>query len=464
MSISSAISSALVGMGNNIRTAEVIASNVANAGDASYSRREFDNGLVKRIANPVLLQDRRLSDADTGQSATMLDHANRIESIFGEIDDPTSLTGALAAFDSALLLASSDPSSEIRLENVVKTAGRLTAAFNATEGNLQSVREQADAKINAQIDLLNSRLTEVANLNSSISIAKHGDTEVSSLMDQRQRAIDDIAQMVPIKTVARDRGELTIYTTGGVVLVGDSASEIGFESSPVVTSAMTIGNGLLSGLTVNGKSISTHTGGPFAGGSIAAQFEIRDEIVPALQVELDEIAFDLAQKFGSNGPDQTIASGFTGLFTDSGAIPLQGDVGTAGRLQLNDRVSTAESWRMRDGIYAATQGEVGNSSLLTSLSSALQNTQAPTSGSGANLSIGERISALGERAVSFRVDALQRDEAAQSRNTTLRELENVGGVDTDQELQKLLMVEQSYAANAQVLSTMDDLINKLLEM
>lgn len=460
MSISSAISSALVGMGNNIRSAEVIASNVANANDASYSRREFDNGLVKRITNPVLLQDRRLSDADSGRSAATLEHANRIEAVFGQIDDPTSLTGALAEFDSALVLASGDPSSDIRLENVVKTAGRLASAFNTTERNLQSIRAQADAEIDVQVGRLNARLTEIANLNSSISIAKHGDIEVSSLMDQRQRAIDDIAQMVPIKTVARDRGELTIYTTGGVVLVGDRASEVGFEPTPIVTSAMTNGNGLLGGLSVNGKTISTQEGGPFSGGSIAAQFEVRDKTIPALQAELDDIAIHLAQGFGSDGPDGTIATGAPGLFTDAGSVPIQGDSGVAGRLQLNTQVSLADAWRMRDGLYAATTGEVGNSTLLSSMTEALQ----ATNNSGPNQSLADRISDLGARAVTLRVNAQQDDEAAQSRNITLRELENTGGVDTDQELQKLLMVEQSYAANAQVLSTLDDLINKLLDM
>ena len=50
--------------------------------------------------------------------------------------------------------------------------------------------------------------------------------------------------------------------------------------------------------------------------------------------------------------------------------------------------------------------------------------------------------------------------------TTQREslvaLELGQGVNTDQELQKLLLIEQNYAANAQVIQTVDQLIQELL--
>ena len=40
--------------------------------------------------------------------------------------------------------------------------------------------------------------------------------------------------------------------------------------------------------------------------------------------------------------------------------------------------------------------------------------------------------------------------------------ERAGGVDTDKEMQALLVVEKNYAANAKVLQTVNDMINTLL--
>ena len=51
-----------------------------------------------------------------------------------------------------------------------------------------------------------------------------------------------------------------------------------------------------------------------------------------------------------------------------------------------------------------------------------------------------------------------------ARQATLSEQEtSVTGVDTDTELQSLTLVEQTYAANAHVLSVIDDLMKILLE-
>ena len=42
--------------------------------------------------------------------------------------------------------------------------------------------------------------------------------------------------------------------------------------------------------------------------------------------------------------------------------------------------------------------------------------------------------------------------------------EQAQGVDTDQELQKLLTIEQSYAANAKLIETIDQMIQSLLRI
>ncbi|MEZ5910819.1 MAG: flagellar basal body rod C-terminal domain-containing protein [Paracoccaceae bacterium] len=46
--------------------------------------------------------------------------------------------------------------------------------------------------------------------------------------------------------------------------------------------------------------------------------------------------------------------------------------------------------------------------------------------------------------------------------TSLRGLELQSGVDTDAEMQNLLLVEQAYAANAKVVQAVDDMIQTLL--
>lgn len=65
-------------------------------------------------------------------------------------------------------------------------------------------------------------------------------------------------------------------------------------------------------------------------------------------------------------------------------------------------------------------------------------------------------------AARVRADGEQSFSSAQ--NTALKELELSKGVDTDAELQDLLLLEQQYAANARVVSTVDDLMQTLLNI
>ena len=72
------------------------------------------------------------------------------------------------------------------------------------------------------------------------------------------------------------------------------------------------------------------------------------------------------------------------------------------------------------------------------------------------------------------VTALVAAQAARAEDTTaynagqfdlLRESElAITGVDTDYEMQQLIMIEQAYAANARVISTADQLMQTLLEI
>ena len=53
---------------------------------------------------------------------------------------------------------------------------------------------------------------------------------------------------------------------------------------------------------------------------------------------------------------------------------------------------------------------------------------------------------------------------ARSRGVAPRQLEREGGIDTDRELQALLLVEQHYGANARVVQAVDGMLQRLMEI
>ena len=63
-----------------------------------------------------------------------------------------------------------------------------------------------------------------------------------------------------------------------------------------------------------------------------------------------------------------------------------------------------------------------------------------------------------------RLAAEEEESFATARWSTLREAELGQGVDSDREMQMLLQIEKAYAANARVISTVDAMLQRLLEI
>lgn len=482
MSMSNALNNALSGLTASSRTASVISSNISNALTDGYGRREINlssNALggntagvqidgISRIVDQAVIDDRRLADASLGESSTRAGFLERIESVIGEPGDTGSLTDQLAALDSAFVEAASRPDSETRLQNVVQSAKDVVDHINTISNEIQSQRTQADQSISQQVDTLNNSLLQIKELNSAILTENTSGRDASALMDQRQQLIDDISSIVPISTIDREHGQVALITTGGAILLDGKAAEIGFTSVGLITEDMTLSAGSLSGLTLNGNAVSTGDNGIMSGGSLTALFEVRDELGTTAQANLDSVARDLVERFQDPAVDATLGATDAGLFTDSGAFfDSANEDGLSTRLSLNALVDPDNGgavWRLRDGLGATVQGEVGNAELLQNLSAALTETHTPVSGNITNSS--RTVSGLASDFLSgISVDRQTAESEiafAATKVDTLKTQELESGVDTDYELQQLLLVEQSFAANARIMQTIDELIQTLL--
>lgn len=484
MSISSALSNALTGLTASARRAEVVSSNISNAMTEGYGRRTLNqsaalygySGGVKldgtsRLVNPVTIAERRLADAGNALASGANDFHNRLERLVGDPSDPASLSGVMAAFESSLAMATGAPDSDVRLANVSQDADRIAVAFNEASAGIQKMRTEADTNIGTMVDRLNGLLKQTEEANRRISLAINQGQETASLEDQRQVLIDQIGELVPVRLTPRDRGGVALYTTNGAVLLDGRAASIEFTEVGTVEPHMTEANGLLGGITINGYPMRIDSDkGALSGGAIGAQFAIRDEYGVQAQANLDATARNLVERYQDATMDPTLAPGDAGLFTDAGAaFTAANEVGLAGRLSLNNLVDldgAGETWRLRDGLGAAAAGDSGDATHLNRMLNAMQDQVVPVSGALGTkaVSMAELSGKFLTEVASGRVQSDQDVAFANARLTSLQELELIDGVDTDQELQMLMLVEQSYAANAKLIQAVDEMMQELLRI
>lgn len=483
MSISTALNSAMSGLTAASRASAIVSENLANAMTPGYARRSLvlsSNALtgpgvqavgIQRHSDPGILANRRMADAEYGMASTLAGFHTRFESLVGTATDEGSISARLAEFESSLIAAASRPDSEQRLEMVAVRAGDLAQSISDAAEGVRSMRTQADHAIGAQVDRLNQALSNVQELNTRITATSSGGGSTAALLDQRQMLIDEINAIVPVNVVERDHGQIALYTNGGAVLLDGPAATLSFSVTPYVVPEMSVDTGTLSGLQINGVSVRTGSqNSVMQGGTLAAEFQIRDELAVAAQADLDVVARDLIERFETASLDTTVATGDPGLFTDGGsAFDVTQEVGLAGRLKLNSLVDPAqggESWRLRAGLGATDPGEQGDAQLLQAFEQILGELRTVSStglGTGQMTAAGLG-SSLQSRAGQNRSLSDQSLSFASASKFELTQIELAQGVDTDAELQALMVIEQAYAANARVIEAADDMMQTLLRL
>lgn len=481
MSISGALSNAISGLTAASRSAEVVSTNIANAMTEGYGHRSVAlssrgqygaggvgiDGIVRR-SDPVVLADRRLAGGQDANAQRMLGFFETMEKNIGIPSEPGSLAFQVAEFETSLIAAASMPNANERLQAVSHAAKALTDTFNNLSDGIQSARKQADQNISDLIGSVNANLQKIERLNVAIVQASANRQDTSALVDQRQMALDSVATIIPVRIMPRDNGQIGVYSTGGAALVDGKAAVLSFTASNAITAHTTLDGGMLSPLSVNGKTIDTRADGALGGGLLAAEFEIRDKLGVSLQSDLDAMARDLVERFQSTAMDPTLAPGTAGLFTDAGAAFSGTDAtGLSGRLSINalaDASQTNEMWRLRDGLGAVAPGAASDTTLLLAMKDQMAGATslADASHLGGAYSVHAFASQLASVVGAQRVSQEDSVAFSSARLGALQEQEMAQGVDTDQEMQRLLLIEQTYAANARVIQVVDELMETLL--
>ncbi len=482
MSLSGAFQNAISGLRVNSRTLDLLAQNISNATTPGYARREIQltstsssliGGVtisgVARVQDVALLNARRDADAELGHSIAISKFFSVYETTLGTPDHEDALTNLVANLDSKILSAASRPDAPERLQAAIQAARALATSITDTAEDVSDMRRAADEAIDAQVNRLNAALQEAEYLNTQIEQAVIGGREPHSIIDLRQGIIDEIHEIVPLRVIERELGAVALVSQGGTILLDGAARDVQFTAANGATPYMSIDDGSLSGITIEGiKTTNFKPGSTLAGGTLAAQFIIRDELATDALAQLDAMTRNLIERFQDPAVDTTLNIGDAGLFTDRGAaFDPANEIGISERLQLNAAVDPDQgglAWRLRDGMNAAVPGNVGQSALLDALSTALNAQITPATGDfgTGTLSMSNLANGLMSRVGVQRLSAEQTQTFAASAQFELAQEERGAGVDTDAELQQMLIIEKAYAANARALQAADEMLETLL--
>lgn len=483
MSISAAIAAARSGLKVSSQKAEVVAVNVANASTPGYVRRSLvvselvkgaqtagviSNGVL-RSPDAAIKEQRRELTSGVAQATVLASTWQSISTRLGDTASGSGLFSTFSKFESALSASITSPESSATASSLLNAATSVAQELNSLSAYAAQARGEADSEILQGVRTVNQALEQVKDLNKRISAIDTYSAQAATLMDERQRVLDTIAEYLPIQTVQREAGTIDVLTTEGVYLInGSTLRQIEFTPAANFSSNQTLANGQLSGISIGEIDLTPGSSsfGAVSGGLFGALFTLRDQDMPAFMAQLDMVANDIITRLSDDAIDPTKTPGEQGLFVDPDAA---GTLGLASRIAVNAAVDPAQGgdiWRLRDGLGATTSGPPGNSATLSAMFDAFTQVKSFNSngfqGAFSASDLAAQLSTVVGQKRVFQDSVLA---STQAQHLSLIEAEQaLTGVDVDLEMESLLLIEQAYAANARVIQVARDMLDILMEL
>jgi flagellar hook-associated protein 1 FlgK len=508
MSLDVALRNAVTGVSVTQRHIEIVSRNVSNLDTPGYTRKIHQQeqrdpriGGARSTDAVRIIEDALQRDLwrQTGRVQNFLvkeQVLQRVESASANPEDEYALASQFGRIRESFEALASSPDSLPDQQAVVDRARTFAESVNRLAGIYVAERDRTQAEIAASVDRVNAELRNIAALNEQIVNATLNGRRVPDLEDIRDESIRKVAEEMDIQVLRRTDGSVGVFSPGGRTLVDKTAFELSF--TPVGIGPQTFYPAGVPGIILNGADIT----GEIRSGKIGANVELRDTILPRFQFQLDEFATRTAAAFEAAGlrlfaesdtanftdalPDTT--TGVADLTDNAGANSRQ-RIGYAGRMIVNPYVAN-DPRRVQTGyatsppaVEAATPvlppadptritavlNQVFDSSAIAFAQTlAVEN---PAGTAVTTLTTG--LTSLGSLDVYAReIVAYQTGERGQVsaslagettfRDTLSNRISDRSGVNLDQEVTLLIQLQQTYGANARVISATQTMFDQLL--
>src|SRR4051812_2405902 len=227
--------------------------NISNAGNADYTRQvsnlspskdqQIQQGIfvgtgvnldsIQRQIDEALEGRIRSSVSDDEAGNTLQQWLGRVESVFNELSDQDLSTQLSTFFNSWSDLANKPQDIGLR-QVVIQNGSSLAQSVQDLNGQLGSLQDDVDNRVEALAGNADNLAGQIANLNGQIVTAEGGGSGTANgLRDQRDALLKQLSQLIDIKTVPQDNGLVNVYVGSEPLVLGTDNRGVGFRTDTV---------------------------------------------------------------------------------------------------------------------------------------------------------------------------------------------------------------------------------------
>jgi flagellar hook-associated protein 1 len=330
MGLSQALSAALSGVNATQQSISVIAGNVANADTPGYVNETLNETEVASPGLPgtsvdtsginrdldTLLQNQVWTETSGDSFAdTSAQLYQQLQQIYGTPGSSTSFDGIYASFTSALQGLATSPGSSSAQTQALGAAQALTQNLNSMTTTIQQLRTQAEQGIATGVQTANTALQQIAQINQQLSGASTMDSTAAALEDERDQDVTQLTQLMNVNVVQNTNNQISVYTGNGQQLVsGVQASQLSFDDVGTLSATQLWsanpsqdGAGTITLTSPSGATTDLLATNSIQSGTLGAYIQMRDNILPQAQEQLDEFANQMSQALSNQTTSGTAA-------------------------------------------------------------------------------------------------------------------------------------------------------------
>ncbi len=235
-----------------------------------------------------------------------------IENIFNE-SNSSGISGSLTDFFLAWQDLALYPDSSAARQNIISSAESLLLLLDSAQDSLDAVASQMDIAIQSETEKVNELTTLIADLNGQITANTiAGVSNPNDLLNQRDLAVRELAELVDITTETDSAGNYNIYLTSGHTLVQGQETFSLEVLGPRAESNKISGSTYEGSVVFSGTDSYEYTVEMLTGGSVG------DDPAPTFRVSLDG-----GQTWISDENGQEIHYEVTDIDGDGAVDPVQ---------------------------------------------------------------------------------------------------------------------------------------------
>ena len=374
MSIDAVMRNALSGINTAQEAMRYTSNNIANVNTPGYVRQEVIFGSralagqsagveiseVRRVVDTFLNRELVSASGNHGYYNAKAELHDRLQSVLGDTETPGALHNLIDETFQTFATLAVDPAQTPRRIDALNELQNLSGGIDRLARQIQSLREEAERRIQADISDFNSGLEEIYHLNSVIAQQTATGSDPLALMESRDQAVERISSIMDIRAVEMPDHTVQVSTVSGVNLLDKTLKQLQYQptgqaDTTVVYNSISVTPVDPSTLLPNGAS--TALDNQLRAGSLKGYIDMRDIDLPRAAVSLGELAGQIADRinavhnqYSAVPPPNTL----TGIDTGALTTDPHGFTGLATFAVLDANNEITSSYTIDFGTFGGT--------------------------------------------------------------------------------------------------------------